>query len=36
MFFAGLALLAGLGLGLLAGVFAVFKDAMTSRSAQRV
>jgi hypothetical protein len=35
-FFAGLALLAGLGLGLLAGVFAVFKDAMTSRSAQRV
>lgn len=35
-FLAGLALLAGLGLGLLAGVFAVLKDAMNSRSAQRV
>ena len=36
MFFMGLALLAGLGLGLLAGVFAVLKDAMNSHSAQRV
>lgn len=36
IFLAGLALLAGLGLGLLAGAFAVLKDAMNSRSAQRV
>lgn len=35
-FLAGLVLLAGLGLGLLAGAFAVLKDAMNSRSAQRV